>query len=593
MLATTIPARLQAQGRLRAQHPAYAVKHAGQWRSTTWSEYAGQVMAAARSLVALGFEPGDTVSLLGFNKPQWAVMDHAAMSAGGAGAGIYTTCSPEQVAYIIDHAESRFVLLEDAGQWAKVKQKLAELPRLTKIIMMPGVRVDHELVIGWDEFLAIGKDDSDDTVLARIDALEQDQLAALIYTSGTTGPPKGVMLSHKNLAWTASLAGQIITVNERDSVVSYLPLSHIAEQIFTLHGPPTYGYTVYYAESLEKLPQNFKEVRPTVLFAVPRIWEKFHAGIVAKTKAASPVKLALLGWAQRVGQQVAALEGRGETPSGLLQIQHRLADRLIYSRVKAALGLDRLRFAVSGAAPIATEVLEFFAGLDITILEVYGQSEDTGPTSFNRPGATRFGTVGPPVPGVDVTIADDGEILVKGPNVFLGYYKEPDATAQTLVDGWLHSGDLGRIDEEGFLHITGRKKEIIITAGGKNIAPKNIEAALKGHDLIAEAVVIGDRRKFLSALLWLDQEAAQTWAREQGISASSLASSPLLRKELDRFVGEQVNPRFHNVERIKKFELMWDPLSVDRGELTPTLKVKRRIIDGNYSSKIEGMYAQS
>ena len=591
MLAETIPARLQAQGRLRPEHPAYAVKTAGAWRTTTWSTYAAEVLQAARALLELGFEPGQTVSLLGFNRPEWAIVDHAVMALGGAAAGIYTTCSAEQVAYVIRHAESPYVLVEDASQWAKVQSELADLPGLRKVILMRGARVDHELALGWDEFMALGDGRADSEVLARIDALQQDALATLIYTSGTTGPPKGVMLSHRNLAWTAEVAGQILPIDERDSVVSYLPLSHIAEQIFTLLGPPTYGYTVYYAESLQRLPDNFKEVRPTVLFAVPRIWEKFHAGILAKSKGAPPLKLAIMTWAQGVGQQMAAHEGRGETPSGLLQLQHRIADKLVYSKVKTALGLDRVRYAVSGAAPIALDVLEFFAGLDIVIREVYGQSEDTGPTSFNRPGATRLGTVGPPIPGVDVTIADDDEILVKGPNVFLGYYKEPAATDEALIAGWLHSGDLGRIDDEGFLHITGRKKDIIITSGGKNVAPRNIEAALKGHQLIAEAVVIGDRRNYLSALLWLDQEAAQQWAGEHGLAATGLERSPLLTTELDRFVKDVVNARFHKVEQVKKFALLWEPLTVERGELTPTLKVKRRVIDERFSREIDAMYS--
>ncbi len=591
MTTKTIPSRLQAQGRQRPSHPAYAEKIGGRWQTTTWAKYAEQVRGAAKSLLEIGFDVGATVCILGFNRPEWSVFNHAAMALGGAGAGIYTTCSPEQVQYIIDHAEAEVVLLENSEQWAKVHERLSDLPRLKRVVFMKGASANHELCATWEEFMALGEARSDDEVYARIEDLKPDQLATFIYTSGTTGPPKGVMLSHNALDWTANVAAELVGITERDCVVSYLPLSHIAEQVFTLHGPAANGYTAYYAESLEKLPENFKEVRPTILFAVPRIWEKFHAGISAKMAAATGVKASLARWAMTVGQRMAHHECRGEMPSGLLQLQYRIASRLVYSKVKAALGLDRLRFAVSGAAPISAEVLEFFSGLDIVIREVYGQSEDCGPTSFNRPGATRFGTVGPPVPGVDVRIAEDGEILVKGPNLFMGYYKDDAATSETLIDGWLHSGDLGRIDEEGFLHITGRKKEIIITAGGKNIAPKNIEGALKNHDLVAEAVVIGDRRKFLSALLWLDNDAATAWAKAKGISASELHRSPLLRTELDQYVKSSVNPRFHNVEQIKKFEILWEALSVEAGELTPTLKVKRRIIDQNYAQAIEGMYA--
>jgi len=590
MPADTIVGRLLAQAGRRPHHPAYFYKRDGRWCPVTYGAYSDQVCTAARALLALGMEAGDTVCILGFNRPEWAIFDLASMAIGGAAAGIYTTSSAEEVGYIIGHAGARVVLVEDVDQWQKVASCAADLPQLERVVMMADApSVDDQRVLSWSDFEALAETIDVARVHERIAAIEPDDLAALIYTSGTTGPPKGVMLSHHNLTWTASLAGDLVRLDEYDCTLSYLPLSHIAEQIFTLHGSVTYGYMVYYAESLEAVKENLAEVEPTMLFAVPRIWEKSHAGIQGKLDGASPAKKGLFAWASRVGRRYNALLNADEPVPGMLQLQYRLADKLVYSRVKEALGLGRLRYAVSGAAPIAAEILQFFSGLDIVILEVYGQSEDTGPTSFNRPGATRYGTVGPPVPGVDVRIADDGEILVRGPNVFLGYFREPKATEETLIDGWLHSGDLGRIDEQGFLHITGRKKEIIITAGGKNIAPKNIENALKQRPMIAEAVVIGDRRKFLSALIWLDPDVAQSKSHELGVPLADLGAAANVRSEIGAMV-EQVNGRFARVEHIRRFTVLVEPLSVEAGELTPTLKVKRNVVADRYSGAVERMY---
>lgn len=590
----SIPARLQEQGRVRAAQPAYYTKSKGAWQPTSWGDYAEQVRTAARALVSLGLEPGHTVAILGFNRPEWSVFDMACMSAGGAPAGIYTTCSPPEVAYVIQHAGARVVLLEDELQWRKVEAELDNLPELAHVVMMRGAPALSDAqgrvtVHSWEDFLAQAEPTPEQEIRDRIDALKPDQLATFIYTSGTTGPPKGVMLTHQNLAWTAQIAGVLVEIDDRDSSLSYLPLSHIAEQVFTLHGPATYGFAVSYAESLDRVADNLKEVRPTILFAVPRIWEKFHAGIRAKMAQATPVKAALAKWAMGIGQQVAEIENRGESAPGLVQLQYQLADRLVYSKVRQALGLDRLRFAVSGAAPISREIIEFMSGLGVVIREVYGQSEDTGPTSFNRPGRTRFGTVGPAVPGVDVRIADDGEILVKGPNVFAGYFKDEVATKETLVDGWLHSGDLGRIDDDGFLHITGRKKEIIITAGGKNIAPKNIEASLKNDALITEAVVIGDRRKFLSALICLDPDAAADFAQKHGLDPATLHEAPALTAAIQQVV-DATNAQFARVEHVRKFTVLPRPLSVEEGELTPTLKVKRKVVHERYAALVDAMY---
>lgn len=591
MPADTIVARLFENARRQPQAPAYHVRANGQWVATSWAEYAAEVRQAANALIALGFAPGQTVCILGFNRPEWAILDLGAMAAGGAPAGIYTTCSPSEVAYIIGHSEAPLVLVENLDQWEKVRKTRDQLPHLRHVVLMRGApKVDDPMVMGWDAFLSLGEAGAADAFEARLEALKDDDLATLIYTSGTTGPPKGVMLSHRNLAWTAGVARDLANITPEDASVSYLPLSHIAEQMFTLHVPATCGSQIYYAESVEKVLDNLKEVQPTVVFAVPRVWEKMHAGITAKLAEASGVKAHLLAWARGVGTQVAEVRNRGGAVSGWLGFQYDLATKAIFSKVKPALGLGRARFCVSGAAPIAREVIELFASLDLRILEVYGQSEGSGPTTFNRPDRARFGSVGPALPGVEVRIAEDGEILVKGPNVFLGYYKDPAATAETLKDGWLHSGDLGSFDAEGFLHITGRKKEILITAGGKNIAPKNLEAAIKNHPLVGEAVVIGDRRKYLTALVTLEPEAAAKLAAAEGVTVEALATHPAARAQVQSAV-DALNADVARVEAVKKFTILPRPFTVDGGELTPTLKIKRKVIYQKYAAEIDAMYA--
>ena len=590
MTTDTIPAVLFETAKREGARPAYHVKRDGAWHATSWSAYADEVKAAGKSLMALGFEPGGTVSILGFNRPEWVIMDLAAMAVGGAAAGVYTTCSPPEVQYIVDHAESLVMLVENENQYKKVQSQRSKLPRLKHIVGMKGAALGPD-AMSWEDFLARGKDVSDEKFFSRLHALEPDGLATLIYTSGTTGPPKGVMLSHDNLLWTAQTLNGLIKNSSGDCVLSYLPLSHIAEQMLTIHGPIVSGASVYFAENLDKVAENLKEVQPTLVFGVPRIWEKFHAGVSEKLGAATGFKKSLVEWVRKVARKKSDLENRGEKMGPWLGLQYRAANKLVLSKLKPALGLGRARMCVSGAAPIAKEVLEFFATLDIPIREVYGQSEDTGPTTINVPGKTKFGTVGALIPGIEVKIADDGEILVRGRNVFKGYYKEPEATREALVDGWLCSGDLGEISPDGFLSITGRKKEIIITAGGKNIAPKNIEAALKNSRLVAEAVVIGDRRKFLTALIALDEDATRNFLGEKGVTdGQPYHQNDAVRAEIQRAVDE-VNKELAQVEQVKKFTVLSRNFTIENGELTPTLKIKRKIVNQNFADQIEAMYS--
>ncbi|MCP4967520.1 MAG: AMP-binding protein [bacterium] len=576
-------------GDFHGSDPAYYERIGGQWKATSWRTYADEVASAGKAMIGLGIESGHVVTILGYNQPSWVIADIAAMAIGAVPAGIYTTNSPRECHYILDHAESPLLVIEDEGQWAKIEQIRHKLPNLKHVVMMRGgPTIDDDMVLTWEDFLAAGADVASETFDARLAALEPNQLATLIYTSGTTGPPKGVMLSHDNLVWTASQAIHATGLGMTDSSVSYLPLSHIAEQVFSVHGPASSGWSVYYAESIDKLADNLKEVQPTVFFAVPRVWERFHAGVTAQMSQTTGAKAKIAAWAMGVAAKVTALRNYGKEPTGALAAQYKVADKLVLSKVKAALGLSRASVMITSAAPISKELLEFFGTLDLRIQEVYGQSEDCGPSTMNQGDAIRFGSGGRAYPGAEVKIAEDGEILVKGRNVFLGYYKEPEATAETLIDGWLYSGDLGEIDDEGFLWITGRKKDIIITAGGKNVAPKPLEGGLKNCELISEAVVIGDRRKFLSVVITLDEESSERYMLENNLTGPAHLS-PEIHAELQEAIDD-LNTGFARVEQLKKFAVLPRQLSIEGGELTPTLKIKRNKVNEHFADIIDGMY---
>lgn len=589
MPVETIPFKVLKNGDFFGDDPAYFERIGGAWKATTWRTYADEVASVAKAMIGLGLQPGDVVTILGFNQPSWVIADVAAMAAGAVPAGIYTTNSPRECHYILDHSESPLLIIEDEGQWAKIEEIRERLPKLRHVVVMRGgPAIDDPMVLSWDEFNAAGSGVPSEQLDARLAALDLDQLATLIYTSGTTGPPKGVMLTHDNLVWTANQAIHAAGLDKSDSSVSYLPLSHIAEQVFSVHGPAASGWAVYYAESIENLAENLKEVQPTVFFAVPRVWERFHAGVSAELAKATGAKAKIAQWAMGVAAKTTKLRNNGKEPTGVLAAQFQVADKLVLSKIKHAIGLSRTKILITAAAPISVDLLEFFGSLDLRIQEVYGQSEDTGPTTFNLSDAIRYGSGGPAFPGTEVRIAADGEILAKGRHVFAGYYKDPQATAETLVDGWLHSGDLGEIDDEGFVWITGRKKDIIITAGGKNVAPKPLESGLKDNDLISEAVVIGDRRKYLSVLITLDEEAAERYMLEHNLTGPP-QESPEIKAEIQGAIDE-VNSGFARVEQLKKFAILPRQLSIEGGELTPTLKVKRNMVSDHFADLIDGMY---
>ncbi|HEY5581768.1 MAG TPA: AMP-dependent synthetase/ligase [Rhodoferax sp.] len=587
------PARFLATAQQRGSAPAYYERGATEWQPTSWSSYAEQVQCAARALVALGVKPGEAVCILGFNRPEWVIMDIAAMMIGAVAAGIYWTSAAPEVAYIIDHSHCAVLLVENEAQWAKVAERRDALPRVQRVVMMRGAKADDAWQIGWNDFLALGEQKHQAEVARRLAALGPDDLGTLIYTSGTTGAPKAVMLSHGNLAWTAVTLSAAFESAPADRLISYLPLAHVAEQLGAIHNHVTVGFALYFAQSIESLGEHLKEVHPTIFFGVPRVWEKMHAGIAAKLAGATGSKAALARWALDVGQRWHASQLAGKSPGVWLQVQKALASKLVHQKVQKALGLDQARLMISAAAPIAPENLRFFTGLDLLIREVYGQSEDCGPTSISLVGSTRIGSVGKPLAGTQVRIADDGEILVRGPHVFQGYMGRPGDTAQTLVAGWLHSGDLGRFDEDGYLYVTGRKKDLLITSGGKNISPANIEAELMNLPLVEHAVVCGDGRHFLSALLTLKPDvlaAVLAGGGVSGVGGVGACQHPLVLAELQKGI-DAINQNQAHVAWIRKFSVLAEPLSIETGALTATMKIKRKAVLERHRDVVDKMYA--
>jgi long-subunit acyl-CoA synthetase (AMP-forming) len=573
----------------KRDEPALKWKQGSAWKTKTWGEYSDEVRNAAKAMIALGLEPGKGVSIIGFNCVQWVVADIAAIFAGGRPAGIYTTNSPEQCEYVTSHAEAQIVVCEDADQLAKFMQVRDKLPEVKAFILMRGDSSEDD-VYSWPELLDKGKEVDDAELQARIDAQKPDDVCTYIYTSGTTGNPKAVMISHDNITWTSKTALETLGYAEGDIVVSYLPLSHIAEQVVSLHGPMVTEGCTAFAESIEKLGDNLKEIRPTIFLAVPRVWEKIQAKIVAAASANTGLKKKIGAWARAQGLAGGYADQKGQ-PRPMF---YGFAERLVFSKVREQLGLDRCRIQVTSAAPISKDTLEFFLSLGVPIMEVYGMSECTGPTTASVPGKYVTGKVGTKLPGTELKIAEDGEILMRGRHVFKGYFKNPDATAEALDgDGWLHSGDIGEIDDRGFLQITDRKKDLLITAGGENIAPQVIEGQLKAIPAVSQAVVVGDRKKHLSALLTLDETKLEAVYAESGTSAKSMADAADCEKVKGWLMQQvdEVNKSLARVQTIKKIAVLPRDLSIEGGELTPTMKVKRKVVNKKYAEVIEAFYA--
>jgi long-chain acyl-CoA synthetase len=570
--------------------PAYFTRGEAEWQPTSWAVFADQVRRAAGGLVALGVRPGDRVVILAYNRPEWVVADLAIMMAGAVPVGIYFTAAPSEVAFILKDCGAVVLFAENAAQFGKLTGKGNELGALERVVMMEGA-ADDPWQIGWGAFSSLGATVPDAEITARLKGISPHEAGTLLYTSGTTGAPKAVELSHAALCHCNEVMRLTAGYGPGDRVISYLPLAHIAEKMLTVHSFAAFGYQVYFARSVQELAQHLPEVRPTVFFGVPRVWEKLAGGLRERLAAATGTKAKFFSWAQGVGRAWHAAERDARKPGAALAVQYRLAERLVYGKVKAATGLGDARFLFSGAAPIAPEVLEFLAGLDIVVLELYGQSETCGPTSTNMPGANKIGSVGRAVPGTELRIAEDGEVLVRDAKLLTGYAGRPDATAETLVDGWLHSGDLGRLDADGFLYITGRKKDLIITAGGKNISPAAIEATAEAVPILEHVVVYGDRKPFLAALVTLNPDHLATLARVHDLPLDGIMSHPVVLAEVQAGI-DAVNAEQSRVAQVKKFTILPGRFSVETGELTPTLKIKRAVVIELHKAALEAMYAE-
>lgn len=571
----TIPALVLAHSERLADRPAFHTRDDAGWSSITWAGYGEYVRSAAAALIALGVLREDAVAILGFNRPEWVVFDVAAMAIGATPAGIYATNSPSECAHILSHSQARVVLVEDEAQWEKVAEVRDQLPHLQHIVLMARAHVVDEMTVSWGEFLDLGGPEDEKEVDRRLHELEPGDSATLIYTSGTTGPPKGVILSHENLAWTARAAVDLFHISAEDTTLSYLPLSHIAEQVFSIHTAAQSGHQVYFARSIESLRSDLTAARPSVFFGVPRVWESIERGVTRELARLDGPRAAVAGWARQVATRVNGARNEGRGPGIPDTVQYETAKRVLLDRVRREIGLDHCRLALSGAAPVAAGVLESLASVDIVVRDVYGQSEDTGPTSINLPGATRFGTVGRAFPGTEVSLAADGEVIVGGPHVFKGYLRDEVATKETLINGRLATGDIGSFDDDGFLTITGRKKEIIITSGGKNVAPRPIEQMLKRHGVVSDAVVIGDGMDYLTALIVVDEdEVGDAGDGEERVAAAV----------------DEVNEQLAKAEEIRRFSILERPMSIETGELTPTLKVKRGVVVRQFADTIAAMY---
>jgi long-chain acyl-CoA synthetase len=568
--------------------PAIRFKQDGAWLERSFEEVLETVRSLALGLIELGVEKGDKVSILANTRPEWTYVDFAALSVGAIVVPIYQTNSPDECQYVLENSDAKVVVVEDDEQMEKIRAVRDRLPLLQHVVRMTG---ESEDAISLEDLASRGAARDTAEWEARWRAVTPADVCTFIYTSGTTGPPKGCVISHGNYRAMLDMVNETSVVEDEDVTYLYLPLAHSFALLVQL-GNFDLGATIAYWERdpLKILP-NLAEVKPTYFPSVPRIFEKIYTAATSGMEKEGGIKKAIFDWSLGVGRRMREAERAGRKPGFLLRKQYGFADKRVLAKIRALFG-GNLRLAVSGAAPINPEILSFFDAAGVLVLEGWGMTETSTAATISTPDDFKVGTIGKPFPGCEVKIAEDGEILVRGPNVFQGYYKNEQATRETIVDGWLHTGDIGEVDSEGFIKITGRKKDIIITAGGKNITPANLENEMKQHPLVSQCVVVGDRKPYLVALVTLDPEEAVAYAKEHGLSTdpTELAKSPEIRRQIEA-QREKINERFARVEQVKKVAILPHDLTQEGGELTPTLKVKRAVVTAKHEREIEALYA--
>ena len=580
-------------------HPSDAALHDhradGSWATINWAEYWASVRRVGKGFMALGLQPQDCVAVVGANRSDWVICQHGINAARGIPAPLYTTLLPEQMAYIIGNAESKIVICDDQTQLDKYLSIAGGDSPIEHIVTMDDLGSTDPRVISLAALMAKGDSVPDAELDAGLDAVAMDDVVLLIYTSGTTGLPKGAMLTHRGVELIATAVVDVFPtlLDTKQRAVSYLPLCHAAEQGVTNFAGLMTRAETYFCADLTQIKDYLIEARPTFFLAVPRVWEKFEAALRGKLAEATGIKAKLASWARQT--ELDAFKQEMATGQPATSFSRTLANKLVISKIKEALGLDQLLVALSGAAPISVSTLEFFASIGVAISEGYGMTETTAFASVQPPGRLRFGTIGKPLSGVEAMIADDGEIMLKGLNMVKGYHRLPERTAELYDDqGWMHTGDLGAIDQDGYISITGRKKDIIITAGGKNVAPAEMEGYLQSIAGVGQAVVVGDRQPYLAALIVLDPEALPELEVASQIRDLTDVATAARNPEVQRYIEEELqhvcNAKVARYQTIKKIQILPTVFSVDGGELTPTLKVKRNIVNEKYATEIAAFY---
>jgi len=596
---TSIPALFRFRAQTLKNKVAMREKHFGIWRTFSWNQYYSNSTRLGKAMMTLGLEPGQTVSILADPCKEWLFFDLAAQCIGCVSCGIYATDSAPQILHICKDSDTTLLMVENEEQLDKYLTVEEQLPNIHTVVVLDSTGLadlDHPKVVMLEQFYRLGDEDTEDLESEwnrRIDSIKPNDTAILVYTSGTTGAPKGAMLSNRNLIFISQAFHEFYPITAEDESVVYLPLSHAAERLLSVFLPLARSSTINFIEGQDTAFENITEVSPTYFLGVPRIWEKMYSSITLRMKDATWFGRKALQIAISAGSRAADFEDKGLPVPAHVRLMHRAADLLVLNNIKVLLGLDHVRIGLTGAAPISPDLISWFRALGVPLYEAFGQTENVAFACGNYRGQVRLGTVGKPPPGVELKTADDGELMIRGPLVFKGYYKQELKTAETIVDGWLYTGDIAEIDGDGFVKIVDRKKDIIITSGGKNISPSEIENQLKFSPYVTDAVVIGDRRKYLTCLVMIDNETVSQFAQANNVPFSDFKSlcatsevQSLVKSEIER-----INLSLAQAETLKKFRLIDKQLTVEDDELTASMKLKRNIVNEKYAELIDQMYS--